>query len=284
MGELREQMQQEMALKGYSPKTVRSYLGHLERYTRFIGQSPAQVGEPEVKGYLYYLIHEEKRSRSYVNQAYSALKLFYTKVSEKPFVMSKIPRVKTARTLPVVLSKEEVRALLDAVDNLKHKALLTVIYSAGLRLSEACHLKVSDIDSHQMRIRVQQGKGAKDRYTLLAQNTLDLLRVYWQTYRPTDWLFPGQVLGQPLATRSVEKIMERAVAKAGLTKRATVHTLRHCFATHLLEAGVDVYHIQKLLGHTSVKTTAIYLHVSNRDLSRIISPLDLWKGRPKPTL
>jgi integrase/recombinase XerD len=284
MGKLREQMQQEMELKGYSSKTIRAYLGHLARYTRFIGRSPVEVGESEAKRYLYHLIHDQKRTRSYVNQAYSGLKLFYQKVAQKPFVMSKIPRVKAAKTLPVVLSKEEVGALLDAVENLKHKAILTVLYSAGLRLSEACQLKVSDIDSHQMRIRVRQGKGAKDRYTLLAQNTLDLLRIYWQQYRPHDWLFPGQMPGQALSARSVQKVLETVLAKAGITKPATIHTLRHSFATHLLEAGVDVYHIQKLLGHTSVKTTTIYLHVSNRDLSRIISPLDLWKGRPKPTL
>ena len=284
MGKLQEAMQCEMELKGYSANTIQAYLGHMRRYTAYIGMSPADGGEVEVKRYLYHLISDRKRSRSYVNQTYSALKVFYKKVVKKPAVVGEIPRVKKAKTLPVILSTGEVASVLGVLSNLKHRTILTVIYSAGLRLNEVCQLKVCDIDSARMQVRVRQGKGIKDRYTILAKGTLPLLRLYWQAYRPTDWLFPGQVAMQPIHGRSVQKILKHALEKAGVTKAATVHTLRHCFATHLLEGGVDVYYIQKLMGHTSVNTTSMYLHVTTRDLSRIISPLDLWDKPPEPTL
>ena len=284
MGQLQEAMQREMELKGYSDKTITSYLGHMRRYTIYIGMSPTQAGEVEVKRYLYHLISDRKRSRSYVNQTYSALKIFYEKVAKKPVAMGQIPRVKQGRKLPVVLSTGEVARLLVALPNLKHRMILTMIYSAGLRLSEVCQLKVSDIDAARMQIRVRQGKGIKDRYTILAKGTLHLLREYWQAYRPTDWLFAGQNVTKPIHSRSVQKILKAALEKAEIPKAATVHTLRHCFATHLLEAGVDVYYIQKLMGHSSVKTTSIYLHVTGRDLSRIISPVDLWDNPSEPTL
>jgi len=284
MGKLQEAMQREMELKGYSIITIKNYLGHMRRYTIYLGRSPVFAGEVEVKRYLSHLISDQKCSRSHVNQTFSALKVFYEKVVKKPDVVGQIPRIKQAKKLPVVLSTGEVSRLLTALPNLKHRTILTVIYSAGLRLSEVCHLKVSDIDSDRMQIRVRQGKGMKDRYTLLAKGTVHLLRLYWQAYRPADWLFPGQDVTRPLSDRSVQKIFKKALSKAEITKEATVHTLRHCFATHLLETGVDVYYIQKLMGHASVNTTSIYLHVTGRDLSRITSPLDLWDNPPEPTL
>lgn len=284
MGHLQELMQREMELKGYSRQTIKSYISHIKRYTSYIGMSPAEAGEVEIKRYLYHQISDQKRSRSYVNQTYSALKVFYERVVKSPVAMGQIPRIKKAKKLPVVLSTDEVGRLLVALENLKHRTILTVIYSAGLRLGEACQLKVSDIDAARMQIRVRQGKGIKDRYTILAKGTLHLLRQYWQSYRPTDWLFAGQNPIHPIHGRSVQKILKDALEKAEITKTASVHTLRHCFATHLLEAGVDVYYIQKLMGHSSVKTTSIYLHVTTRDLSRIKSPLDLWSMPPDLTL
>lgn len=283
MGQLQDLMLREMELKGYSDQTIKSYLGHMKRYTTYLGTSPAEAGEVEVKRYLHHLISDQKQSRAYVNQTYSALKVFYDKVIKRPGVVGHLPRIKQAKKLPIVLSTDEVNRLLNALTNLKHRTILTVIYSAGLRLAEVCHLQVSDIDSSRMLIRVRQGKGMKDRYTILAKGTLHLLRLYWQAYRPTDWLFPGQNATHPIHSRSVQKILKNALSKAGINKEASVHTLRHCFATHLLEAGVDVYYIQKLMGHTSVKTTSIYLHVTGRDLSRIISPLDLWSAPPDLT-
>lgn len=156
------------------------------------------------------------------------------------------------------------------------------IYSAGLRLSEAAHLKVSDADSQRMTIRIRHGKGDKDRYSLLAECTLDILRNYWREYRPVDWLFPGNPKDMPISSRNIQKVFEKALHEAGIKKKATVHTLRHSFATHLLEAGTDLYHIQHLLGHTTIKTTAIYLHLSRRDVARVKSPIGLFQEPGKP--
>jgi site-specific recombinase XerD len=157
------------------------------------------------------------------------------------------------------------------------------IYSAGLRISEVVHLKVSDIDSQRMTIRVQQGKGGKDRYTLLARRTLEVLREYWREYRPLDWLFPGKPATRPLSVSAVQRVFEKVLHRARIKKSASVHTLRHSFATHLLEAGADLYHIQRLLGHATPKTTAVYLHLSRKDLGGVTSPIDLLEGIGKPT-
>ena len=186
----------------------------------------------------------------------------------------KIPRGRKRKTLPVVLSMEEVRTVLSAVTNLKHKTILTVIYSGGLRISEAVRLKVTDIDSERMTIRVRQGKGKKDRYTLLAKGTLELLRIYWKQHHPKDWLFPGEDVSVPLSVSTVQKALRDTVMRTGIRKRCSVHTLRHSFATHLLEHGTDLYYIQQLLGHASPRTTTVYLHLSRKDLSLITNPLD----------
>jgi integrase/recombinase XerD len=191
--------------------------------------------------------------------------------------------VQMGKRLPVVLSSQEVQAIFSATRNLKHRALLMTIYSAGLRVSEVVHLKVSDIDSQRMMIRVRQGKGQKDRYTLLAQRTLEVLREYWKEYRPQDWLFPGKPENEALSVSAVQRVFEKVLLQAGIKKPASVHTLRHSFATHLLEAGTDLYHIQRLLGHTSPKTTAIYLHLSRKNLGGVTSPLDLMERTGKST-
>jgi site-specific recombinase XerD len=218
-----------------------------------------------------------------MSQAYSGLKFFYETTLKRDWDGFRIPRVKMRKKLPVVLSQQEVQVLFSAVRNLKHRAILMTIYSAGLRLNEAIHLKVSDIDSQRMMIRVEQGKGDKDRYTLLASRTLDILREYWREYRPHDWLFYSRSFERPLSSRTVQVVLERALHQAGIKKPATVHTLRHSFATHLLEAGTDLYHIQHLLGHKSPQTTTIYLHLSRRDLVKVISPIDLLEGPGKLT-
>ncbi len=193
----------------------------------------------------------------------------------------RIPRARRGKKLPVVLSKEEIRRLFDVTTNLKHRALFKTIYSGGLRAAEAVALQPADIDSDRMLIRVR-GKGRRERYTLLARETLDILRAYQDHYQPGTWLFPGQKAGSPVVTNTVAKAFAKAKQKAEIHKPASVHSLRHSFATHLLDAGVDLFHIQKLLGHSSVKTTTIYLHVSTRDLERIQSPLDLMEEPPKP--
>jgi len=274
MGKLREQMKMDLKLKGYSPKTQAAYLGYMKNFVRYFGRSPAKMGEEEIREYLYHLVTEKDLGDSSINNAYSALKFFYKTTLGRDWNVAKIPRRKTEKRLPVVLDGSEIKQLFAVTTNLKHRALLMTTYSAGLRVSETAHLKVSDVDSKRMQLLVAQGKGKKDRYALLSPVTLNLLRDYWRQYRPFSWLFPGRLPERPISTRSIQKVFEKAKRKAGIKKPATVHTLRHSFATHLLEAGTDIYHIQKLLGHTSPKTTAIYIHLRRQDLLNIVSPLD----------
>jgi site-specific recombinase XerD len=250
---------------------MRSFALHFHR-------APDELGEQEIRGYLHYLIQEKKASQSGVSQAYSALKFFYETTLKRDWNGFRIPRMQKGKKLPVVLSQQEIQAIFSATRNLKHRVVLMTIYSAGLRISEVVHLKVSDIDSQRMTIRVQQGKGQKDRYTLLSQRTLEVLRAYWKEYRPSGWLFPGKPETEPLSVSSVQRVFEKVLLRAGIKKPASVHTLRHSFATHLLEAGTDLFHIQRLLGHTSPKTTAIYLHLSRKNLGGVRSPLDLLEG------
>lgn len=283
MGRLREQMERDMELKGFSPKTRVRYLSCVKDFVRYFGRSPDQMGAEEIRAYLHYLIQEKQVSRSTVAQAYSALKFFYATTLGRDWEQSKIPRIKRQKKLPVVLSYGEIQAILERVGNLKHRVMLMTIYSGGLRISEAAHLKVRDIDSKRMLIRVDQGKGNRDRYTLLAEGALSILREYWKVCRPTDWLFPGSRKDRPMDVTGIQRVFKRACLEAGIKKPASVHSLRHAFATHLLETGADVSHIQKLLGHKSVTTTSIYLHVSRKDLAGIVSPMDFFQASEKPT-
>jgi site-specific recombinase XerD len=212
-------------------------------------------------------------SRSWQNQFISALKIFYCGVLKREWKVMDIPRPRKRRKLPVVLSKEEVKRLMDVTVNLKHRALLTVIYSAGLRLGEARSLKPGDIDSGRMLICVRQAKGFKDRYTMLSPVTLALLREYWKKYRPAVWLFETR-RGKQMCDRAVVSAFKKAMDKAGIQKQIGIHSLRHSFATHLLEQGVSLPLIQKLLGHRSLKTTSVYLHVQDYSLHSVKSPLD----------
>ena len=274
MGKLREQMKGDLELKGLSPNTQEIYLRQVSQFSRHFRRSPHHLGEKEVREYLLYLIREKKVSTSTVNQCYHALKFLYERTLERERVMARVPRVKTHKKLPIVLDREEVESLFSVMKNVKHRAILMLIYSSGLRLMEAAHLKVTDIDSKRMLLRVRQGKGSKDRYTILSKVALKALREYWNQYRPQEWLFAGRFPGKPLHGRSIQKVLIKAKKLAGIKKPATIHTLRHSFATHLLEQGTDLHRIQLLLGHRSLKTTAIYLHVSRKELVRIVSPLD----------
>ena len=274
MGKLREQMKMDLKLKGYSPKTQAAYLGYMKKFVRYFGRSPAKMGEEEIREYLYHLVTERDLGDSSINSAYSALKFFYKTTLCRDWNVAKIPRRKPEKRLPVVLDGSEIKQLFAVTTNLKHRALLMTTYSAGLRVSETAHLKVCDVDSKRMQLRIAQGKGKKDRYALLSPVTLNLLRDYWRQYRPFSWLFPGRLPESPISTRSIQKVFKDAKRKAGIKKPATVHTLRHSFATHLLEAGTDIYRVQKLMGHTSPKTTAIYIHLRRQDLLKVVSPLD----------
>jgi len=274
MGILRDQMALELRLRGYSPKTVQNYLANVEHFVAYFRRPLPELGETEIRQYLDYLLSERKLSFSSANLAYSALRFCYQHVLQQPWNIAHLPRAQQGKTLPEVLSVQEVESLLAHVTHRKYLAILAVIYSAGLRVSEAVHLRVEDIDSKRMTIRIRQGKGQQDRYTLLAQRTLHLLRTYFRCYRPSTWLFPGTGKGKPLSTRAVQLAFQEARVAAGIAKKATVHTLRHSFATHLLDRGTDITHIRRLLGHRRLETTAIYLHVTNRDLARLASPFD----------
>jgi site-specific recombinase XerD len=274
MGTLREQMQRDLELRGLSPKTQKAYLHQARDFACYFKKSPEQLGEEEVKEYLHYILKERKVSNSTYKQTYGSLKFLYQTTLKRNCVFDKIPSLKSKKKLPVVLDRTEVEALFPVTKNLKHKTILMITYSSGLRLSETAHLKISDIDSKRMMVRIQQGKGGKDRYSILSTVALEALRQYYREYRPKEWLFEGHCCDKHISERSIQKIFETAKTRAGITKPASVHTLRHSFATHLLEAGTDLYNIQLLLGHKSPKTTTIYLHVSRKDLAKIVSPLD----------
>jgi len=264
-----------MELKGYSPKTIKSYIGHVSNFAKYYNKSPELLREKEIREYLHYCIMEKKLSEGTVNYINSALKFFYTKTLNRYWNMDKIFRIKKPRRLPAVLSPEEVKSIFDVTENLKHKAILMTVYSAGLRVSEVCNLKITDIDSKNMQILIREGKGKKDRYSLLSNVNLEILREYWKRYHPTEYLFSGRGRTDAITPRSVQRILEKSIKKTKITKKATVHTLRHSFATHLLDNGTDICYIQRLLGHTRITTTTIYLHLRRMDLLKIKSPLDI---------
>lgn len=216
------------------------------------------------------MLDDKAKSHAYVNQVISSIKFFFNDVLKYQNKTSNLPRPKKEHKLPEVLTNE----ILNSVLNTKHKVLLLVTYSAGLRVSEVVNLKVTDIDSERMLIHIKQGKGRKDRYTLLSAITLDMLRQYVRQYRLKNWLFPGEIDEKPLTERSAQKIFETACKRSGIIKNVSIHSLRHSFATHLLEAGTDLRYIQELLGHTSSKTTEIYTHVSEKSIAKIQNPAD----------
>jgi len=278
MGQLREQMVMEMQLRNLTPKTIEDYTRQLVLYTKHFGRSPAELDEAAIRQYLHYLLVEKKLSWSSVNVSYSALRFFYEKTLNRPWNVAKLPRPKTGSKLPVILAEAELRALFAALPNEKHRLVLMLTYAAGLRVSETAHLKLTDLDSQRMQIRVSQGKGRKDRYTLLSPVLLPQLRDYYRQYKPQVYLFEGRTPGEPLAIETIQKIFKQAQAKAGITKQASVHTLRHCFATHLMENGVDVFTIKNLMGHRSIQTTLRYVHIRQEHLQRVVSPLDKILG------
>ncbi len=264
----------EVVLRGMAYGTRKSYGQHLRNYFDWLKVKPEEATREDIRGYLVQMASSGQVSASYCRGARAALILLYETVLKQPGKVSDLPRMKRPRQLPVVLSREEVARLLRVTTNLKHRALLMVAYSAGLRVAEAVRLKVSDVDSQRMQIRVTAGKGAKDRYTLLSGTALAVLRDYFRAYKPKDWLFPGEDLTRHLSERSAQRIFQASKRKAGITKPATFHTLRHSFATYLLEDGVDTRYIQELLGHGSIETTERYTHVTQKGLGRIRSPLD----------
>lgn len=274
MTPLRRRMLTDLRVRNYAPSTQKLYVSHVARFAAHFGRSPAELGAEQVRAYQRYLVDEKKVSWSYFNQAVCALRFLYRVTLDRPGMIEHLPFPRKERRLPTVLSTEEVVRFFDAISNLKHRALLLTVYAAGLRVSEVVSLRVADIDSKRMVIHVRQAKGNKDRLVMLSPVLLEALRRYCRLARPHDWLFPGQDPTRPLTTRTVQRVCRKASDAAGLSKRVTVHTLRHSFATHLLESGADLRVIQTLLGHSSLRTTSIYTHVSTQRLKEVRSPLD----------
>ena len=271
---LKQRMREDMQLRGLSPITQEAYITRVTLFAQYFKKLPDKLGEKEVREYLLHLINERHLSHGAVNLTYYALRFIYEVTLKRPWEVKKLPHPKTRKRLPVILNKGEVQRILSVTTNLKHKTILMLAYSSGLRVSEAVHLKVSDIDTARMTVMVREGKGSKDRYTMLSKVALETLIQYLRQYRPTSWLFPGMTPGKPLSRKSMALVIRAAKERAGIAKQATMHSLRHAFATHLLEAGADLHQVQLLLGHRSLRSTAVYLHVSREALSKITSPLD----------
>jgi len=258
----------------YGESTIKTYTSLFEEFINYYNKYDYKsIEETKITAFLRYLVTERKVSSSYQNQAINAIKFYYERCLGGQRKIYTVDRPKEEKKLPIVLSEEEVSSILKVTTNLKHKAILMTIYAAGLRISEAIKLKIKDIDSDRMQIRVEQSKGKKDRYTILSAKLLLVLREYFKEYIPKDYLFEGQK-GEQYSDRSIQLILKDACFKAKITKKASVHTLRHSFATHLLEHGTDLRYIQSLLGHESSKTTEIYTHVTTKGFEQINSPLD----------
>jgi len=280
MGALRKQMDGDLVVRGMSVRTREAYLGAVAGLAKYYDRRPDRVSEAEVQKYLLHLIEERKLAWSSCNIVAQGLKFFYRVTLKRSQAQFVIPRARQPQKLPEILSREEIAALIQNTLNLKHRAILMAAYGAGLRLNEICHLKIGDIDSDRMTIRVEQGKGAKDRYTLLSPRLLAELRRYWLAYRPTGWLFTRRDRTHPIADGTVHRLYHAAKRRAGILKDGGIHSLRHAFATHLLEAGVDVHTIQRLMGHAHISSTLRYFHLAHKHLANTPSPLELL-GRPE---
>ncbi len=273
MTSLRQRMLEDLKIRNLSERTRKCYVWHVEQFAKHFGRSPELLGTEDIRQYQIHVVNEKRASWTSFNQAVCALRFLYGVTLGKDWAIRHIPHGKGEKKLPVVLSVDEVRRLLRAVVNMKHRAILMTIYSAGLRISEGSDLKVCDLDSERMTIHVRQGKGRKDRFVPLSAVLLKFLREYWLAYHPRIYLFPGVKAEKPMHLTGVQRVFQMARLRAGIQKPATVHTLRHSFATHHLEAGTDLRTIQCLLGHSSLSTTAVYLHVS-RKVKTGVNPLD----------
>jgi len=282
MTPLRQRMLEDMQVRNLSPHTQQAYVWQVSQFARHFGQSPEQLGPEEIRTYQVYLTNEKKLAPRSIVIAVCALRFLYQVTLKKDWsVVDVIPAPKVPQTLPVVLSPEEVLQFLACIASPKHRTILTTCYAAGLRISEAVELMSPAIDSRRMVIRIEQGKGQKDRYVMLSPKLLEILRDWWRRERPTSWLFPGDRPGQHITTTAVEQACQKAHRRARIPKPITPHSMRHAFAVHLLEAGTDVRTIQLLLGHRSLVTTARYLHIATSKVCSTTSPLDLLP-RPVP--
>lgn len=270
---LRRRMIEDMTVRNLSPATQRSYLHAVAKFSRYFSRSPDRLDIEDVRAFQVFLV-SQKISWPALNQTVCALRFFYGVTLNRPEIPERIAYAREPRKLPVILSADEVVRFLEAVPSLKTRTALTTAYAAGLRASEAVSLKVADIDSSRMLIQVRHGKGAKDRTVMLSPQLLAILRTYWRLARPREWLFPGRDESKPIDVQVLHAACRSATKAAGLAKRVTVHTLRHSFATHLLESGVDIRIIQVLLGHNSLSTTARYTQVATTTIAKTRSPID----------
>ncbi|MDN3667970.1 tyrosine-type recombinase/integrase [Echinicola jeungdonensis] len=267
-------MYEEMLVRNYSPRTISTYISLVSAVSKHFGKIPEQISICKLKEYLFHKVEVNKMSPSGVNQTISAFKILFKDVLGRSWDPVRIKRPRRPQLLPSVFSKEEISLILNSIRNRKHYCLLALTYASGLRLNEVISLKPCDIDSDRMQLKVRGGKGYKDRYTLLPKGLLERLREYYRYYRPKTYLFEGRTPGKPYSEKSAQCVLKKAMECAGVTKHASFHTLRHSFATHLLEQGTNVRLIQELLGHKSLRTTTVYLHVTNLNPAQIKSPLD----------
>jgi integrase/recombinase XerD len=281
MSPLRRRMIEDMQIRNLTANTQRVYVAQIVRFACHFRKSPELLGPAEIRTYLIHLTQERRLAASSIIVAVSALRFFYTVTLKRTWVVEDdIPTGRQAKKLPVVLSKDEVAHFLGAVDNLKHRVILTVCYATGLRISEAVHLTPAAIDSRRMVIRVEQGKGRKDRYVMLPPRLLDILRDYWKRTHPGAWLFPGDRPGQPICPLTVNHTCRVVRQQCGIGKPVTPHSLRHAFAVHLLEAGTDLRTIQLLLGHRNLSTTAQYLMIATSKVCATASPFESLNVTP----
>ncbi len=275
MTPLRRRMIEDMQVRNLAPHTQRSYLQQISQFARHFGKSPELLGPDDIRTYQIHLSRDRQLSASSMLVAVSAIRFLYKVTLKRNWrIDDVVPTCRKPQRLPVVLSRDEVSRFLEAVEIPKHRIILTICYAAGLRISEAVRLTASAIDSQRMVIRIEEGKGRKDRYVMLSPKLLDVLRDYWRAARPKLWLFPGDLPGQPITTSAVELVCRKARATTGIEKPVTSHSLRHAFAVHLLEAGADLRTIQLLLGHRCLSTTARYLRLATNKVCATASPLD----------
>jgi site-specific recombinase XerD len=273
IGRILSKFDRALTSKGYSKKTRGNYRLQVKWFLEWFGRDPNTATNQDMKDYILWNI-DLGHSAAHIRQAKAALTLLFQEVLELTDLVKDLPRVKNPETIPLILSKAEIERLLTASEDLKQKVLISLAYSAGLRAGELTRLKVTDILSERGQIRIRNGKGEKDRYTLLADETLKTLREYYRAERPKDWLFPGIVPGQPMSVSAAERSFQRVRDRVGINPKARMHSLRHSFATHLHEAGTDIRYIQELLGHVDIRTTQRYIRISKRNLVNVKSPLD----------
>jgi len=275
MTELRRRMDEDMIVRGFADRTRETYLWAVTGLARYYRRSPDRISDAEVQAYLRHLLQERRRSWSTCHIVVHGLRFFYHTTLKRDRTTFSIPSPRQPGKLPALLSREEVQRLIAHAPTPKQRTMLLTTYAAGLRLNEVLHLRVGDVDSARMTIRVEQGKGGKDRYTILSAHLLEELRSYWRVAHPTTWLFPSPRRSQPLDPSGVQRAYQTAKRRAGITKPGGIHALRHAFATHLLEAGVDLHTIQRLLGHRSITTTTRYWHLTHASLTTQAARLDL---------